>query len=37
MSKFVGLSDKEWAVVEPLIPYKWGITFSGKGSVTSVL
>ena len=29
MGKFTGLTDQEWAVVEPLIPYKWGITFSG--------
>ena len=29
MGKFVGLNEKEWAVVEPLIPFKWGITISG--------
>lgn len=29
MSKFVGLSNREWEIVEPLIPHKWGITFSG--------
>ena len=30
MGKFIGLNDQEWAVVEPFIPYKWGITFRGK-------
>jgi transposase len=30
MGKFIGLNDQEWAVVEPLIPYQWGITHSGK-------
>ena len=30
MGKFTGLTDQEWGVVEPLIPYKWGITYSGK-------
>ena len=29
MGKFTGLNDQEWAVVEPLIPYRWGITQSG--------
>jgi transposase len=29
MGKFVGLNDHEWAVVEPLIPYPWGIAVSG--------
>ena len=28
MGKFTGLNDQEWAIVEPLIPYKWGITYS---------
>ena len=30
MGKFIGLNDHEWAVVEPLLPYRWGITQSGK-------
>ena len=29
MGKFIGLNDQEWAVVEPLIPYRWGIIQSG--------
>ena len=29
MGNFTGLNDQEWAVVEPLIPYRWGITQSG--------
>ncbi len=29
MGKFVGLNDHEWAVIEPLIPYPWGIAVSG--------
>ena len=29
MGKFIGLNDHEWAVVEPLLPYRWGITQSG--------
>ncbi len=29
MGNFIGLNDQEWAVVEHLIPYRWGITQSG--------
>jgi len=29
MGKFTGLDDREWAVIEPLIPHRWGITKSG--------
>lgn len=30
MGKFLGLNDHEWLIVEPLIPFRWGITQSGK-------
>jgi len=29
MGKFIGLNDSEWAVVEPLIPFQWGIATKG--------
>jgi transposase len=29
MGRFEGLTDQEWAVIEPLIPYMWGISLKG--------